>query len=196
MGLIFYVMGKSASGKDTAFKRILESIPSLKTVIPYTTRPIRAGEQNGVEYYFTTEEELERLRAAGKIIEMRTYQTVLGPWSYATVQDGQIDLEHENYLMIGTLESYQKTREYFGKERLIPLYMEVEDGERLMRAMNRERQQAVPRYAELCRRFLADEADFSEDKMKLAEIGKRYENTDFEKCLHEILDDIHHYASI
>ena len=43
MGKIFYLMGKSASGKDTLFKEILERIPELKTVVPYTTRPIRTG---------------------------------------------------------------------------------------------------------------------------------------------------------
>ena len=50
MGKIFYVMGKSASGKDTIYKELRERIPELKTVVLYTTRPIRAGETNGVEY--------------------------------------------------------------------------------------------------------------------------------------------------
>lgn len=196
MGLIFYVLGKSASGKDTVFKRILKAVPEMKKVIPYTTRPIRKGEQDGVEYFFSTEEELKRLKEENKVIEMRTYQTVLGPWSYATVQDGQIDLLHHNYLMIGTLESYQNTRAYFGKEKVIPFYLEVGDRERLERAMERERQQKEPRYTEVYRRFKADKTDFCKEKLRLAEIGKWYENTDLEKCLKEILDEIHHYVSI
>ena len=48
MGRIFYLMGKSATGKDTVYKELLHVKPELKTVVPYTTRPIRAGEENGV----------------------------------------------------------------------------------------------------------------------------------------------------
>lgn len=190
MGKIYYVMGKSASGKDTLYKKIRERLPFLRTVVPYTTRPIRSGERDGEEYYFTTEEELKRLGAEGKIIELRTYQTVFGPWSYSTVNDGQIDLEQFDYLMIGTLESYSSTRDYLGEERLIPLYIEVEDGERLSRALERERQQKEPKYSELCRRFLADEEDFSEEKLAAAGIKRRFKNLVIEECLEEILGEI------
>ena len=194
MGKIFYVMGKSASGKDTIYKRLREELPQLKTVVPYTTRPIREGETDGVEYHFTTEEDLKRKKEEGRIIEMRTYQTVFGPWSYATVQDGQIALEENSYLLIGTLESYRNTRAYFGADALVPLYIEVEDGERLSRAIARERQQKLPKYEEVCRRFLADAADFSEEKLKEAGIEKRYENRDFSECIRVLLDEIAHYA--
>ena len=163
MSNIYYLMGKSSSGKDTIYKRIKELHPELKTVTIYTTRPIREGEKNGKEYYFVNEEKLQQLLDDGKVIELRTYDTVHGPWNYFTVDDGQFDQDTADYLMIGTLESYQKMREYFGEERIVPLYIEVEDGERLMRALTRERMQKEPKYAEMCRRFLADTEDFSEE---------------------------------
>lgn len=196
MGHIFYIMGKSATGKDTLYKRIREELPDLKTVIPYTTRPIRREETDGVEYHFITQDLLQQMQEEGRVIEMRTYQTVFGPWSYATVQDGQIDLEKENYLLIGTLESYQKIRDYFGERVVVPLYIEVEDGERLSRALMRERQQEKPRYEELCRRFLADSEDFKSEKLEQARIGKHFNNQDFSQCLSELLSEIHHYALI
>ena len=121
MGHIFYVMGKSASGKDTIYKILRERLPQIRTVVPYTTRPIRAGERDGVEYYFVTGKRLADLEKQGKIIEKRTYQTIYGPWSYATVDDGQIDLGSHDYFMIGTLESYEGTRNYFGADVLVPL---------------------------------------------------------------------------
>lgn len=194
MGKIFYVMGKSASGKDTIFKKILERLIELKTVIPYTTRPIRSGETEGVEYYFTTEEALRQLEKAGKMIESRTYQTAFGPWTYSTVNDGQIDLEKYNYLMIGTLESFEETRNYYGEAAMEAIYIEVEDGERLSRALFRERQQEHPKYGELCRRFLADEEDFDEAKLKAAGIETRYENCDMESCISDILKTIEPYV--
>ena len=157
----------------------------------YTTRPIRDGEREGVEYHFVDEACLAELEGEGKIIELRAYNTVHGVWKYFTVDDGQFQLEKQDYLMIGTLESYEKTREYFGKDTLVPIYIEVEDGERLARALNRERQQKSPKYAELCRRFLADSEDFAEEKLQRLEIIERFENIDLEKTIEKISSRIH-----
>ena len=185
-------MGKSASGKDTIYKKLLEYFPELKTVTLYTTRPMREGETEGVEYHFIRAEQLEAMKSEGRVIEMRTYQTMYGPWSYATVEDGQIDLSQGSYMMIGTLESYESIRTYFGENGAVPIYIEVEDGERLIRAVNREKQQKNPKYTELCRRFLADETDFSEEKLAQAGITaeERYENQELSDCLKNIAEKI------
>lgn len=186
MGKIYCVMGKSSSGKDTIYKRLLERHADFHTVVPYTTRPVREGERDGVEYFFVDEDRLREMRENGQVIEVRSYNTKCGVWTYFTADDGQIDLSRYDYLIIGTLVSYQALRRYFGEEKLIPVYIEVEDGMRLERALARERQQEVPRYAEMCRRFLADEDDFSEKNLEQAGIGKRFENAEMEKCLREI----------
>lgn len=187
MGKIYYLMGKSASGKDTVYKQLLVKCPQLQTVVLYTTRPMRDGERDGVEYYFTTVGQLEALALQGKLIEVRTYQTIFGPWSYGTVDDGQIDLTDNDYLVMGTLESYDKMRDYFGAETVIPVYVQVDDGLRLIRAVNRERQQTEPKYQELCRRFLADEADFSAENLRNSGINHGFDNEDLDTCLQEII---------
>ena len=187
MGKIFYIMGKSSSGKDTIYKRLLEDPElELRNIILYTTRPMRQGEQPGREYYFVNEETFREYEEQGKIIEARTYQTVYGPWIYFTADDGQIQMEKRNYLGIGTLESYICMKEYFGEENLCPLYIEVEDGERLKRAIHREELQTEPKYAEMCRRFLADEEDFSEENLKRAGIVRRFQNMELESCVNEL----------
>lgn len=186
MGKIFYLMGKSASGKDTIYKKIKEEIPELKTIVIYTTRPIREGEKNGQEYFFVDEKRLDELQESGKVIELRAYDTVHGIWKYFTVDDGQFDGE-DHHLAIGTPESYVKLREYFGAERLIPIYVEVEDGLRLERALARERTQAKPKYEEMCRRFLADAEDFSEDNLNKAGIIHRFHNMEVDQCVNEIV---------
>jgi guanylate kinase len=191
MSKIFIVMGKSATGKDTIFKYLKDSKElNLKSVIGYTTRPIRQGEIDGVEYYFVNEEKLQALKDNHKVIEHRAYNTMHGIWNYFTVDDGQIDLKHSNYVLIGTLESFHQIRNYFGEDVVIPIYIEVEDGLRLTRAINREQQQETPKYPELCRRFLADEEDFSESNLKMLNIRKRYQNNDLNECLNEIIKDI------
>ncbi len=190
MGKIYCVMGKSASGKDSLYRAILQARPSLRTYVMYTTRPRREHEEEGTAYHFTDQKRIEAYAAEGRLIESRTYDTVFGPWTYATVDDGQIDLACGDYLMPGTLESYLQLKRYFGAEALIPIYIEVEDGERLIRAVRREMEEPQPRYAEVCRRFLADAEDFSEERLREAGITKRYINDDFDRCLQTILADI------
>ena len=186
MGKIYYVMGKSSSGKDTIYKKMLERHPWFRTIVPYTTRPIREGERDGVEYFFVDAERLREMQESEQVIEVRSYNTKCGIWTYFTADDGQIDLDAHDYLVIGTLVSYRALREYFGEEKLIPVYIEVDDGLRLARAVERERRQAEPKYTELCRRFLADEEDFSEENLSRAGITRRFENRDLDACLEEI----------
>lgn len=187
MGKIVYLMGKSSTGKDTIYQRILQNnVFGLKRFVPYTTRPIRSNEKNGVEYFFTDEEGFKRLKEENRIIEDRAYDTFHGLWRYFTVNDEQLDLENNNYIYIGTLESYVNTKKYFGEEKVLPVLIELDDGIRLERALNREKKQENPKYEEMCRRFLADSADFSEEKVKEAGIEKRFYNQDLEECLREI----------
>ena len=179
-------MGKSSSGKDTVYKKLKEQYKEFRLIVPYTTRPIREGEKDGVEYYFVDPEQFRAMKEDGKVIESRSYNTKCGIWTYFTADDGQIDLSAADYLLIGTLVSYQALREYFGEEAIVPVYLEVEDGLRLARALERERRQEKPKYAEMCRRFLADEEDFSEENLERAGITKRFQNTDLDQVTQEI----------
>lgn len=180
-------MGKSSSGKDTIYNKLLQNKKlNLQKIVLYTTRPIRAGEENGIHYYYVDEKKTDELIKAGKVIELRAYDTFYGVWKYYTVCDDQIDLEKSDYLMIGTIESFQKTKAYFGSERVVPIMIELDDGVRLQRALDRERKEEHPRYEEMCRRFLADSNDFSAEKKREAGIEKEFYNQNLEECLHEI----------
>ena len=75
-------------------------------------------------------------------------------------------MNNYNSLIIGTLESYEQIRNYFGKENIYPIYVEVDNGLRLQRALDREKSQETPQYTEMCRRYLADEEDFSEENLR------------------------------
>ena len=171
------------SGKDTLYRKLMEDASlGLKGVVMYTTRPKRSGETEGRDYHFIDVQRLEELRAANLVIEERTYQTVHGPWTYLTVKDENLDPDAGSYLIEGVLQSYLSTRDYFGSDVVLPLYVEVEDGERLLRAIRREKREPVPKYAEVCRRFLADAEDFSEEKLAAAGITRRFANEDSKAC--------------
>ncbi|SEK76541.1 Guanylate kinase [Pseudobutyrivibrio ruminis] len=179
MGSIYCIMGKSSSGKDTIFKLLLDKGDlNLKRIVSYTTRPIRSNEKPGDEYNFVSIEEKDKLVEAGKVIEIRKYDTVHGPWFYFTVDDGQIDLSKNDYLIIGTVESFVKIRDYYGKDAVLPIYIEVDDGVRLSRALERERSQEHPKYEEMCRRFLADQQDFSQENLDAAQVSNVFKNDD------------------
>lgn len=189
MGKIYCIMGKSASGKDTIYKELLKQDKvKLQTFVTYTTRPIREGERDGVEYFFSNEEELENLKSQNKVIEIREYHTMHGVWKYFTVDDGRLDLDNHSYIFIGTLESYLRLRDYYGKSVLVPIYINLDDGLRLTRALQREQQQDNPKYAELCRRYLADEEDFSKDKLADADVLMQFENDNLESVLDQIVE--------
>jgi guanylate kinase len=190
---IFIIMGKSGSGKDTIFKGLKEdkNLP-LTSITPYTTRPLRGDEKQGREYHFTDEAGFHELHRQGKIIEARAYETYHGVWRYFTVDDGQFDFGRDGNarLMIGTLESYLRVKEYFQDISVIPLMIELDDGTRLTRALEREKKQQNPKYEEMCRRFLADAEDFADELIIKAGIERRFDNEASERCLAEIVEYI------
>lgn len=158
---IFCLVGKSASGKDTLYARILERHPKLLPVIPHTTRPKRTGEVEGRNYCFVTEEQLRQYEARGQVIEKREYHTVQGLWTYFTLR---FPLDRDR-LLITTLEGAKALMDAYGPQAVRIVYLHVDDRTRLLRCMEREERQESPDYAELCRRFLADQSDFSDDKL-------------------------------
>lgn len=190
--MLYCIIGKSSTGKDTIFKCLLENKSlNLENVVSYTTRPIREHEVDGVEYHFVDEKKRDELDKAGKIIELRRYNTCYGPWDYFTVDDKSLDIESKDYLIIGTLESYEKIRDYYGKGLVRPIYIEVEDGLRLQRALNREKKQKHPKYNEMCRRFLTDDEDFSKEKLEKARVDRTFVNNDIKSTVNEIIEYIH-----
>lgn len=188
MNRIFYIMGKSSSGKDSIYKKLIAEL-GFDPLVIYTTRPMRENEMEGREYHFVDKNEFLRMKKNNAVIEERHYDTVHGEWIYFTAKDS-IDLSR-NILGIGTLESYVKLRDYFGCDVVRPIYIEVDDGIRLLRAVERERIEVQPKYAEMCRRFLADTADFSEENLAAAGITKRFSNDGkIEECIASIIEYI------
>ena len=162
MSRIFCLVGKSCSGKDTLYTRILDlKQPNLRPVIPYTTRPMRRGEVDGQNYHFVSGKQLEQYLAGDQIIELREYFTTQGYWSYFTLR---FELDADR-LIITTLEGAEALIGCYGRPAVCVIYLQVDDRTRLMRCIDREDRQENPDYAEVCRRFLADQEDFSLERL-------------------------------
>lgn len=189
--MLYVIMGKSSSGKDTIYRKLMEDNElKLNKIITYTTRPARAGEVEGNEYHFVDEAKMNEMDRNGKIIEKRAYHTVYGVWNYFTADDENVKIDRNNYMVIGTLDSYEQLRAYYGEKKVMPIYIEVEDGERLARALEREREQDEPKYSEMCRRYLADEQDFNAERLEKLGIKRKYFNNDIQQCMSQIKEQI------
>ena len=194
MGKVFCIKGKSGSGKDTIFKEIIkDNSLNLKKIVGYTTRPKRVEENDGVEYNFIDDDMINKFIQKNKVIELRKYDTVNGIWYYGTMDDGQINLQTNSYIVISTLESYSSFKKYFGSNNVIPLYIDVDDGIRLQRILNREMSEDSPNYKEICRRFIADSEDFSNKNLKLNGIEKIYSNNNLVECIADVKNNIIKY---
>jgi len=145
------------------------------------------GELLTLSDLLTDEEGFQELLRQGSVIEARAYHTCLGLWRYFTVADEGIDLKAHSYVMIATLEAYEQIQKVYGADKVLPVLIELDDGVRLQRALDREKAQDQPKYEEMCRRFLADAEDFSEEKVQKAGIDRRFYNDELDSCLEEII---------
>lgn len=93
-GLLIVLSGPSGVGKGTVRKAIFESDDNdFQYSVSMTTRPMRPGEVEGVDYYFRTREEFEALIASGDMLEYAEYVgnyygTPL-PYVQKTLQEGK-----------------------------------------------------------------------------------------------------------
>lgn len=194
---LIYIMGKSATGKDTIYQKIKEKLDT-NIYIPYTTRPQRDGEEQGREYYFITNEQFKKMLENNKVMEYRSYNTVKANgekdiWTYATIDDKQWK-KQGNFLSIGTLESYNSILKYLKEHpeknlNMVPVYISIDENERRKRAIKREGKQKNRNFKEMERRIKADNIDFSEQKLKEAGIteNETFLNYDLHTCIENIL---------
>lgn len=165
--MLICLIGMGCSGKDTLLKKVLkdygESL-NLVPVVPYTTRPKRDGEIEGVEYHFVTYEQMVKMNKQGRILEARGYKVANGEVYYYFTEKFDIN-DGNTYITISTIDGVKSFYRRFGATQVHTIYLYVSDETRFVRAYNRESEQETPNYDELCRRFLQDKIDYSPAKL-------------------------------
>ena len=68
-GKLFIISGASGVGKSTVLKKVMDGRPDLQFSVSATTRPPRPGEQEGVSYYFVTNDQFEKMIAEDAFLE-------------------------------------------------------------------------------------------------------------------------------
>lgn len=149
--------GKSGSGKDTILKRLCKR--GFTPIVSLTSRPIREGETNGVEYNFVSRELFESLIRDKRLIEYRTYNTLVGgvedTWYYG-LEKTDVDLS-KDYVVILDINGAESFMQYYGQENCFCIYIDACDEIRTERAKKRGSYDET----EWNRRMEADEKDFS-----------------------------------
>jgi guanylate kinase len=150
---ILALFGKSASGKDSVQKWIVSNYPQLTNkIVSCTTRPPRSGEQDGVDYFFLSDEEFAKKVLDGSMLEATSFRE----WFYGTALD-QLDPDKIN-IGVFNITGVECILED-PRLDVVPVWIYASDKARLRRSLDREDN---PDCKEICRRFLADEKDFDE----------------------------------
>ena len=138
---IFCLMGFSSVGKDTILKQVLKDMDDVKPIISTTTRPMRKGETEGVEYYFI--DDTEFFRRGTDFVEQRIYHTKVkenGVEKDATWRYGieRMELEKDDYLIV-IVDSvgYKELKNYVGNGRIVPIFISAPQEELKARALAR-----------------------------------------------------------
>ncbi len=134
--MITIYFGKSASGKDTFMKKCLAT-GKCKPIVSYTTRPMREGEKNGADYNFVTPEEFRKIEDQGKMLESRSYDTLVGgkhdTWHYGSPRINP----DEDYVAVLDIDGIRQYINAYSKDKIKLIYVFVEDNIRESRAKAR-----------------------------------------------------------
>ena len=171
MKKIILIAGKACAGKDTLVKAIMKEM-NLPMALSFTTRPMRIGEKQGVEYDFIDEQAFRDLHKNDMLAEFTSYNVANGDtWYYGLTRE---ELEKADYVLaIVNPEGVRQIKEIYGCRAHVIL-ITANDKERIYRYLERDSGNNV---AECCRRFLADEKDFVE-----LEYDYLVENDNFENA--------------
>lgn len=180
------MIGKSASGKDSIAAAIADA-DAFKLLIPCTTRPMRKGETDGVSYHFISEDERDQ------ILAKTVFHTMEGDWYYG-FKDEKLDVDYDYIAVLNPAQVKEIKKRYEKDFHMVLLHIITDEEPRMLHAIKRE-MNGNQNYAELCRRFLADAADFKENNSPFAEAKEAADEyitvyNDYKMSVKEIAEEI------
>ena len=158
MRKIFAVMGKASTGKDTLTKMLSETL-ELPIALSFTTRPMRVGEKQGVEYNFISDDDFWDLHGCDLLAEYTSYEVASGEtWHYGLTKE---ELEKAEYvLVIVNPDGFKQLTEIYG-DKVCSILIDAPADVRIKRYLDRD-MVTEEKAEECCRRFLADNKDFKD----------------------------------
>ena len=149
---IIAICGKAGSGKDTILQRVVAACPQLHEIVSCTTRPMREGEANGINYFYLTGEQFGEKVLRGEMLEATCFNDWFYGTSYDSLRSDCVNIAVLNPEGIDSIATHKNIE-------MVVFYVEAKDKSRLLRQLNRE---TDPDVYEIIRRFRADELDFED----------------------------------
>ena len=188
MKRIICIIGKSAAGKDSIAAAIaFANADVFKLLIPCTTRPMRNGEIDGVSYHFISKEPVD------SILAKTVFHTQEGDWYYG-FKNEELDETCDYITVLNPAQVKEIKERYKENFQIVLLHIITDEETRMIHAIKREMANRE-NFAELCRRFLADAADFKETGSSFAEAKAAADEyitvyNDYKMPLKEIAEEI------
>lgn len=152
---IFALIGRSGTGKSTIEKR-LEKLGHTR-IISNTTRDIREGEQQDIDYHYLTDKEFVELEDDNQLIEYTKYRG----WNYGIAYKDISNLDNQNYICVIEPQGLKQLQDKLS-DKVIPIMIYSTPYERLGRSILRQPNSNDDTYKEICRRFNSDYETFKE----------------------------------
>lgn len=184
---ILILCGKSACGKDSIMKELIANY-NYNSIVSWTSRPMRDGETNGVEYNFCNKQEFETMIKNNELIEYRSYNTKLNGkddvWYYG-IKKTELN-QNLQYVVILDLNGAMSFVNHYGKDNCKVIYIHSTDNTRTERAMSRgsfdktewdRRMEADKNDFDFCKRSLVVNDVVINENKSLKEISKEIINT-------------------
>jgi len=172
-GLVFVISGPSGSGKGTIVEQLRQTYPNVGLAVSATTRAPRPGEVDGVNYYYKTRDEFEKLLSAGEILEHTEYSGNL----YGTLKSEAEKVIHAGRDLILEIEvdGGGQIKRLLGNDCVLIMLLapDAAEQERRLRDRGTEREETIRMRLDKARSEIAVAGDY--DYLVLNETGKQEE---------------------
>ena len=163
--IIIALLGKAGAGKDTVAKVLVENNPEWHMMVSCTTRPMREGEKEGINYYYLTNEEFAKKVLNGEMLEAVCFNN----WYYGTDKTTLLPGINVGVFNPEGYDCFLESAKIDPELTVIGFYVDVDDKIRMMRQLTRE---TDPDVKEICRRYFADLEDFDDiDYLNLKKVS-------------------------
>lgn len=158
---LILLIGCMASGKDTILKEIINE-GYAEPVISHTSRPMRKGEKDGIEYHFVSAEEMLKMKENNEFIEFKSYKAANNEkWYYGVNKNSLEKGLSKNYILIVDITGMRQIKEYFKDDKnmeITTIFLDVDKETRRKRAIRRD-DMTLEKVKEIERRLEADDKE-------------------------------------
>ena len=158
---LFVVSGAAGTGKDSVVKALREAHPEIEKTVSATTRSPRPGEQEGVDYYYRTQEQFRQLIDTDQVVEYNFYN---GNY-YGTLRseiEGRMKLGIPVILVIEVEGAGNIKKMYPGATTIFVLPPDMQELERRLRCRGTEDEETIQRRLKRAETEIANSVNYDE----------------------------------